>query len=67
MPGLTFCQKLPGFLVRESDIAEAAERQQGNIARRIISLQEVCIKVPKDLGLQLCKRNCIVLALILDP
>jgi hypothetical protein len=37
MPGLTLCQKLPGFLVRERDIAEALSVEQRNIARRIIS------------------------------
>ena len=37
MPGLSFCQKLPGFLVRERDIAEALSIEQRNIARRIIS------------------------------
>ena len=37
MPGLTFCQKLPGFLVHEMDIAQALSVEQGNIARRIVS------------------------------
>jgi hypothetical protein len=37
MPGLRFCQKLPGFLVSEMDIANALNAQQRDIAQRIIS------------------------------
>jgi hypothetical protein len=37
MPGLRFCQKLPGFLVREMDIANALNVEQRNIAKRIVS------------------------------
>ena len=37
MPGLRFCQKIPGFLVREMDIANALNTGQRDIAKRIIS------------------------------
>ena len=37
MPGLRLCQKLPGFLVSEMDIANGLTAEQRNIARRLIS------------------------------
>lgn len=37
MPGLRFCQRIPGYLVREMDIADALNDEQRNIAKRIIS------------------------------
>jgi hypothetical protein len=37
MPGLRHCQKLPGFLVSEMDIANALTPEQRNIAKRIVS------------------------------
>lgn len=37
MPGLRLCQKLPGFLVSEMDMAEALTPGQRDIARRIVS------------------------------
>jgi hypothetical protein len=37
MPGLRLCQKLPGFLVSEMDIANALTAEQRAIAQRIIS------------------------------
>jgi hypothetical protein len=38
MPRLRFCQKLPGFLVSESDIVNALTAEQRDIAKRISSI-----------------------------
>ena len=37
MPGLHFCQKLPGFLVSQKDIVNALTVEQRDLARRIIN------------------------------
>lgn len=37
MPGLSLCQKLPGFLVSEKDIVSALTAEQREIAQRIFS------------------------------
>lgn len=37
MPGLRYSQKIPGFLVREMDIANALNAEQRDIAKRIVS------------------------------
>jgi transposase-like protein len=37
MPGLNFCQRLPGFLVSERDLVNALAPQQRDVAQRIMS------------------------------